>query len=253
MAGSYFHTCCYYGSVANGTTLVDVPLVNDQILTRANNHAILGQPAKLLQVASLSTTLQRVRLNTPSARYVSLPYMQPVNASATIPTVPSIAKFGFNPLTIPRADEVAFEAVHGGAGAENVVIAVWFGFAFRDVPPGQRYRVRATASITASAGTWQNGSITLDNTLPAGDYAIVGLDVLGTNLFAARLILQGESWRPGCLCRDSEADVPDSSFTDGTLGQYGQFNSINTPNLEILSVGANTSQTVYMDLIRING
>lgn len=248
-----FHLACYSSSVPNGTALTAVNAVNDQVLTIQDNKFILPGQGKLLQVASLSLNMQRVRLNTPSARYVSLPYMAPVNVGATVPSYPQIADFGFGPLTIPKADMISMEATHAGAGAQNVYIAAWFGFLYRDAQPGQRYRVRATGTITNSAGTWQSGSLNMEQTLPAGMYAVVGLDVIGANLFAARLIFPGSSYRPGVLCRESLGNTPSDVFTNGKLGTYGVFDSVNTPNLETLSVGANTSQEVYMDLVKISG
>lgn len=250
---TYFHVGCYYGSVPNTGSNNDVPFVNDAVLTRQNNHAILPQDGRLLLVAGIGANMDRVRLNTPKARYVGLPSMTPVNVGATVPSPPNVYDATDGPISIPRADEIAMESTNVGAGAENHAILVVFGFGQRMIPEGQRYRIRGTAAITASAGTWQNGSIVLDTVLPAGMYALVGLDVVGTNLFAARLVFPGASFRPGCLCRNSAGVIPATQFRSGPLGVYGEFDSVNVPNLDVLSLGANTSQVVYMDVIRISG
>lgn len=247
---TYQHLAVYSGSVTNGVSNMDMPLVNDGILTKQNNHAILPQQGAIWLAATLSADANRVLLNTPSVRYVGLPSMVPVNASATVPSNPSLYDMTDAPLMIPAADEIAVQGTQDNAGAQVMRTLVLFGFGRREIPNGPRYRVRGTATITAVAETWVNGSITMDTVLPMGNYAITGLDVVGANLFAARLIIPGTSYRPGCLCRQSAGLAPSKIFTNGVLGVYGEFNSVNTPNLEILSAGTNSAQVVYMDVVR---
>ena len=90
----------------------------------------------------------------------------------------------------------------------------------------------------------------MEQTLPQGRYAIVGMDVIGTNLAAARLIVPGAFFRPGCLGRNAVGNVPNPVFTDGSLGVWGIINSVNLPALETFAIGANTTQTVYLYLVR---
>lgn len=248
---TYQHLACYSGSVTNGVANVDMPLVNDSILTKQNNHAILSQQGQILLAVTLSADANRALLNTPSVRYVGLPSLVPVNASATVPTNPAIYDMTDAPLMIPAADEIAVSGTQDNAGAQTMFTGVLFGFGRRELPNGPRYRVRGTATITGSTGAWVNGSIVMDTVLPQGNYALTGLDVVGAGLFLARLIVPGASYRPGCLCRQSAGLAPAKLFTNGTLGVYCEFNSVNVPNLEILQVSANTAQTVYMDVIRL--
>lgn len=248
---TYWHLCVYSGSVAAGGTNVDLPFVNDSILTRQNNHAILPDDGRLLLAFGQGVGMTRARLNTPAARYVGLPSVQPVNNGADPLLFPAINDYSEGPLTIPKADEIAFESTSNDAGAQTHYVGAVFQFANRPVPPGQKYRLRGTASITASAGTWVNGSITMDTVLPRGNYMLVGLNVVGANLFCARLIFPGASYRPGVYCQTANTSIPWPGFRDGRLGCYGDFDSVNTPNLEILSDGANTSQEVYMDVVRM--
>lgn len=251
MNATYQHLAAYVGSVTNGVSNMDIALVNDGILTKQNNHAILPQDGQLLLAVVLSADANRARLNTPSVRYVGLPSIVPVNASATVPATPSIYDMTDAPLAIPRADEIAIEGTQDNAGAQTMNVGILFGFGRREIPNGPRYRVRGTATIVGVTGAWANGSIVMDTILPRGTYAVVGLDVTGTGLFLARLIFPGTSYRPGVLCRPSPGIQPAKVFTSGTLGVYGEFDSTNVPNLEILQVAANTAQVVYMDVVRI--
>lgn len=250
---TYFHLAVYSGSVPTGTGLTQVNAVNDSILTLQNNQLILPENGRLVVVAGVGTNLSRIRLNTPSVRQVSLPYYNPVNTTATVQAVPNVADLTSGPITIPFADAIAWEAQTTDVGTQSVTILNWYNFGYRPVPNGQRYRIRATSTITAVASTWANGPITLEQTLPMGNYAVVGMDVVGTNLLAARLIFPGSSYRPGVLPRNAEGNDIWDGFQDGRLGMYGVFNSVNQPNLEIFAIGANTSQVTYLDLVKISG
>lgn len=246
-----WHLGCYSGSVGAGLTNVDIPFVNDGILTRQNNHAILPDDGRLMLAFGQGVGCTRMRLNTPAARYVGLPSVQPINNGSSPLLFPAINDYSDGPLTIPKADEIAFESTSNDAAAQTHYLGVVFGFAMRPTPPGQRYRLRGTAAITAVAGSWVSGSITMDSVLPRGTYMLCGLNVVGTNLFAARLIFPGASYRPGVYCQTVNTSIPWPGWRDGRLGTYGDFDSVNTPNLEILSTGANTSQEIYMDVVRM--
>lgn len=249
---TFFHIAAYYGSVTNGVSDMAIAAVTDNILTKTTgNNFILPQPMRLRLNMALSADLQAIRINTPSLRTVGLPYLAPVNGSATIPSPLNLYNPGDYGPTIPVADEISIEGTQGNAGAQNVANLIWFTGPKKEVPSGQIYRLKYAATITGSAGVWASGSMTTNQTLPAGVYSIVGMDCQGTNLLAARLIFANGGWRPGCAGRNTLVQVPRPEFTNGDLGVYGEFDSVNTPNLEIFCIGACTAQTAYLDLIRI--
>jgi hypothetical protein len=249
---TFFHLCAFSGSIAQLTADLQIPAVSDQIFTRNSaNNFILPQPGKLRLATGLSANLQRWRINTPSLRQIGLPYLAPVNVSATIPSPVNVYNPGEFGPTIPQADEIQSDATQGGAAAEVVNIFHWYQFRRQEVPVGVEYKLRLTATITGITNGWANGTMSPGNTLPAGIYAVTGLDVVGTNILAGRLIFAGGGWRPGCLARQSLGQIPRPEFDNGELGSYGTFDSVNLPNLEIFCVGANASQEIYMSVVRV--
>lgn len=248
---TYQHMAAYFGSVSNTGSNNDTPAVNDGILTISNTHFVLPVPGKVMAAMGLGANLNRLQLNTPSLRYVGLPSVEPINQSLTVPSPANYVDFTANPIPIPPIDEIAMMFTNGGAAAENETAGVIFSFQFKPVMPGAIYRLRGTATITGATGTWANGSITMDTTLPQGRYAMVGADVIGTNIAFARFIFPGAGWRPGVFARNALANILPRINIDRSLGVMGEFESINLPNLEILCTGANTAQTVYLDLIRL--
>lgn len=249
---TYFHLSAYRGSVAAGAINTLIPGVNDQILAKDANGNFLAPSGSTIGLAATGgTTISRTRINTPALREIALPYIAPLNNGLTIPSPPNLAYYadaGPQPRT---ADPVELDASSGDAGAQTYYGLLWWFFGRREQSPGKEYRCRFTSTITASAGTWQNGAITLDQVLPAAVYQIVGMDLFGTNLIGGRLIFAGGGWRPGVLARNAVSNVPHQIFLGGQLGVFGEFNSVAMPQLEIYAEGANTAQEGYFDLVRV--
>jgi hypothetical protein len=250
MYPTYWHLAAYFASLTNGTTTANT-IVSDQVLTPSGTTAFILPKAGRLRLAySAGASLTAVQINTPSLRYVGLPFVGPVNLALVVPSPPNVTDWGPQGPPIPTVD--AISAVHtlGGGAPENELTALWFSFGGASIPGGPIYRLRFTATITAVTGTWVTGALIPDTTLPQGTYSVVGMDAFGTNLALARLIFPGSFFRPGVLARATTGTVGWPGFTDGRMGVYGSFKSVNLPNLEILAVGANTAQTVFLDLVR---
>jgi hypothetical protein len=249
---TYFHVAAFSASLTNGSTNAPVAAVNDGVLTLATSTQFLvPRPAQLRAAYSAGVSITNARINTPSLRYVGLPSVGPLNVTLTVPSPPNLGDFGDNGPTLPTADGISVEHSLGGAAPEQEFTLLWLLFGKRPRPQGPTYRLRFTGTITAVANTWVNGTMTPDQTLPAGRYAVVGLDAVGTNLVAVRLLFPGTFYRPGCLARNAVSGIPDPIFTDGSLGLYGVFDSVNVPTFDIFASGANTAQTVFMDVVRI--
>lgn len=253
MNETYWHLAAYYATLTNGSTNAPVAAVSDSVLTLAStNFFLLPRPGKLEAIYSAGVSLTRARINTPSLRYVGLPYGGPVNATLAVPSPYNFTYWGEDGPAMPFGDQISVEHTLGGAAPEAEFSVVFFRFARREQPAGPTYNILFTGTITGVTGAWANGAMTPDSTLPAGKYAITGMHAFGTNLVAARLIFPGTTWRPGVIANNANNGVPMRLFTDGTMGVYGTFSSVNVPNLEVFVIGANTAQTVFLELVRIS-
>jgi len=116
---------------------------------------------------------------------------------------------------------------------------------------GEIFTVRATSSTTLTAYQWTNGALTFAQSLPKGRYAVVGMRALSAGLIAARLVIPGYAWRPGCIGYDAENDTEDDVFRGGRMGVWGEFDHDLPPTVDFLSISADTSEVVYLDLIKI--
>jgi hypothetical protein len=247
-----YHTLAFYKSMTAGSTNEDVTAVTDQVVTSPQGHFLRSQEYRIFAAVALGATITRARYNTPSLRLPFLPQLCPLEVGGNFGDFPNINEYKDRELRIAVGDELAVETSNSAAGSENHLVAVWTRTATVPAPPGPKYTTRFTSAITASAGTWQSGAITITDTLPGGTYAVIGMDVFGANLALARLVFGTQIERPGVICRQAQSNRRDPTFRDGRVGQFGTFNYLALPQLEVLSTGANSSQTGYLDLIRIS-
>jgi hypothetical protein len=248
-----YHVAAYYGAVPTGTSAYTaIAGVQDGQLTRsASNNFLLPQPAKVELAAVYGTNMLRSRLIVPSLRDMGRPHIGPVDASSSTPTVQNIYDPGIRPLPTTTGEEVGIEGMTSDAGSVNVTGVLFFRFNDAPAPIGPCYRLRGTATCAGAVGSWYSSQITLEDTLPPGEFAIIGMDVVGANLGPARLIFPQGGFRPGCLTRDDVADVRLDNWSFGRFGALGSFKNFALPMLECFARGAIATQDVFLDLIRI--
>lgn len=123
--------------------------------------------------------------------------------------------------------------------------------------------IRGIGDTTLTAKTWTTVSMTWDQDLPKGEYAIIGMKaghyIAAAPLAAiARVLIPGNnSWRPGCPSALMEADheefqsITAMPFTRWPLMRQVTFVHTAMPNMEYLSNKALTDETVELLLQKV--
>jgi len=248
----FFHLSAFRGSVVNATVNTAIAGVLDGILTRSAGNAFIA-PGGATLAASIGggVNASRQRINTPAARQTALPQIAPLGTGVTATNPQNLAYWGQFGIKPADADEVSVEATHTDAAPQIQWNLMWWMFGRKQPQPGMTYRTRFTGAIAGVVGSWALGALAFDQTLPSGIYEIQGMDIFGANLLGARLVFPGGSWRPGVLAHNTLSTVPRPEFTDGSFGAFGQFDSVNVPQLEIYVEAANTAQEGFLDLVRV--
>lgn len=242
------HHLLAYTKVMGATpVLADLTGITDGVATLSNLHYILQQSAKIKAAMVMGATVSQAQINTPSLRRVSLPFVEPLLVGALPGSLPKFARYGDYGPTVEAIDEIAISASSTGAG-EREWAGLWCEFNPSTVLPLPTYTLGATGATTVVANVWNSVPLTLQQTLPAGNYAVVGLRVISATGVFGRLIFPGGTWRPGVICSATEAQDDWSYFRMGRFGVFGTFRSYALPTLEILCTGADTTQQVYIDV-----
>jgi hypothetical protein len=245
-----FTLVAWYESTTAAVTLDAVTAATDPHLRTSGDDVWIPETLPMLAgYKVLGSLLTRARIESPTLRTLTPIDVSPLDLT----TKPSGKGLAVLQPSNPKAV--------GGGEALNVKVSasaackVWALAWLCDGPlapiTGEIFTVRATSSTTLSAGAWTNGSLTFDQSLPKGRYAVVGMRAISTGLVAARLVFPGYAWRPGCIGYDVESDTEDNEFRCGRMGNWGEFDHDVPPTVDFLSISADTSEVVYLDLIKV--
>lgn len=250
-----FHLSVFTATAGGGAgTLVDMPAVPDPAVTLTNNNHVVFESDIQAQLfySFGQTDITQVQFQTPRLRPIALPSIRPFDAAVAPSTRPPVSNYKRSPLMLNKIDENSMQVSFTTGTSGHIYYAgAWFTDGNVSPAQGMVYSMNFTASITAVQQQWTPGVMTFQQTLPAGLYAVVGLDVWGTNLAFARLIFPRQQWRPGILAGGSAAFIQAPCFRTGELGNYGTFQSYAQPQLDVFAIGANSAQAGILDLVKV--
>lgn len=250
----YHHLAMFYtNDLADASVNVALGVVSDQILSQANSRYLAPNDMQVMAAYVATVGLVDARINAPSLRSISLPYIDPGAAVVAAPDVPPINVLLDNGYGLDATEEFTVEVSRTSGAAADAYAALWIAPRMVRAQPGPIYTVRATSSVTIAEGSWANGVLTLTQTLPPGRYQVVGMSAYGTNLFASRLVFPTGGLRPGVLAQQAIGQYNQPVFRTGNFGAFGEFNSYVLPSVDHFGAGAGTSQTVFLDLVRLGG
>lgn len=243
----------YYGSITNNVTDTLVPAIADQIGTRQDSRFMWTDPRTVLRAFAGVPDGTACRIDAPSFNGFVRPVISPIDADATLGgNLPAIVDFEGRGITLPRLENVGPLVTRAGAAAANCAVLLWHARTMVPAPPGKVYTVRATSASTGAAGAWQLATLTFDQALPSGKYAVIGMTCYGANLLCARLVPPGISLeRPGVMANVDQTSWQYPSMRFGNSGLFTEFFNTNPPQIEYLSYGAQTTQIVYLDIINL--
>lgn len=246
-----FHTVGFF--VNTGATAdTNVPPIQDSIITITNSHYLPQRNGKILYAVALGTLLLRAKMITPSWRQFTTPFIRPIIGTALTANDPNVADYRNNPLGFKALEEIQIAVTNSGAGPTDT--SAFLGVEMspsRPMPIGDIYTMRATSTTTAVVNTWTQIVMTWADTLPAGRYALVGMNHWSASGQSARAIFEEQSWRPGCISSNTAIQRSHLMFDKGGLGVWGEFDGNRMPNIEVCCGAADTAHEVFIDLVRI--
>ena len=227
-------------------------LPDPHVRVEDNNIIVPADLPFLGAVCGIGADMTAVRLESPSLRRVSLLDLAQINVAAE-PSSPALFDNRFDVPLMLDAYEPLRALVSNGAssGTTRVTVLAWLTDGVLSQVRGEVYTIQATSATTLAAYTWTNGALTFAQVLPSGRYQVVGMAARSAGLLAARLVFVGGKWRPGCLGSDSATDVTPEAFRRGRLGVWGEFSHDAPPTVDFLSVSADTSETVWLDIVKV--
>ena len=236
-------------TLVNVAALVDphIRVVGDDIVVPSGLNYVGG-------VYAIGAAITRAQLVSPSIRRRYPLEITPVEIAAEPADPVKYNPFFGSPIQLDEDESLNFQAAENGVGAQQSSGLVWLcDGATSPITGSEMFTIRATNASTLVAYAWTNGALTFNDTLPAGEYAVVGMRASSSGLIAARLVFSQYPWRPGCIASDTLGEQSAPVFRMGALGVWGQFSHNTPPTVDFLSLSADTSQTVDLDLVLVSG
>lgn len=252
-----FHLAAFGGAKTDSTANQNVPATaSEQALSvSANNRYISPKKVKIFCAFAQNDTISGARINAPSLRNLGLPEIYPVNPAAAVAATSPVDYRGDDGIEIQATEEFGVDVSNGASTVDFAEAGLWFRDSIDPIPPGKRFTITATATITGVRDSWVNGQLTFTQILPFGTYGVIGMYAQGTAVAFARLVFPFyAAWRPGVLCNPTFGSIePLQIFRHGKLGLWGNFVSTAQPSLEIFNTTAGaTSMVIGLDLVAIN-
>jgi len=197
---------------------------------------------------AIGATLTAARIESPTLRTLTPIDVAPLDLAAEPSTPAAYNNLAKNPKAIGGGEALNFKATVSAA-ARCLALALLADAPLAPVT-GEIITIKATNASTLTANAWTNGALTFAQSLPKGTYNIVGMRAQSAGLEAARLVIPGFSWRPGCVGADAYGDLIHQCFRFGELGIWGSFSHDVPPTVDFLSISADTAQEVWLDLIK---
>lgn len=228
--------------------------------------------------AATGGLMRRFRANAPSLLSNSVyPVFQPVDQSnALVANPPPFHDLFDTPLTLVPNENLGVDAVETAGTAQQQSIFLWIGDGLNmalnlreavqlqliegspivEIQNPQLIVWRATGTTTLSANAWTLATLTADQTLPSGTYAIVGASGGGVSSIIDRLVIKGYAWRPGIIAHTGGTTAGSTGsdayrFRFGKPGVLGYIDNTVLPDLEEFAVSADTAEEVFLDLLKV--
>ena len=240
-----FHMAAYFETHPTGTN-VDINALQDDILNIENNHFVLRENPRLLAAGVNSANASAARLNSPSLRRITQPYLSPIVAAEDGGQGPQNPTRWPNGFLLPRDEEIAAEVTDATGG--DVTIGVCLESQRVAPPAGSAYTLRGTTTSATVADTWTSITTTWESSLPAGKYALLGGSVRSATGRLWRANLNGQLDRPGGFCVLTTAEAIWWWQRMGRLGSWGEFDARVMPEIQVLAGAAETPAEILIDI-----
>jgi len=234
-----------------GAVLTLVAALADQHVTVSGDDVTVPELAQLGGYYALGTTITLAQLSSPHLRRISLLDIGALDLGAEPLTTQNFHSRFTNPLPLEAGEKLNALVAEAAAGAEQETVLAWLCDGAIAPVTGEVFTVRCTNTTTLTGYAWTNGALTFSQTLPVGSYSVVGARGVSAGLIAFRLVFPGYPWRPGGVGHDAVGDLDPPGQRYGGWGVWGTFRDNAPPTVDFLSISADTSQVVFLDLIKV--
>jgi len=236
-------------SVNTGNVLTEFDALDDPHIRVEGKNIICPPLNQLLGIFCVGASISKARIVSPSILKKWEVEVCPLNVGAEPVSPPPYVDIFETPIPLVPSEGIRCKMAGTEGAAEYKVGLIWLGDKAVSPVKAAYQTIKATSTTTLTPYKWTPCRLTFEQILPAGRYQVIGMRAQSAGAIAARLIFTGFAWRPGVIALDSIADLEATRFRFGNAGLFGEFTHDSPPVVEFLSVSADTSEEVYLDLV----
>jgi len=242
-----FTVVAYHKAAVSGT-LLPITAVSDPHVTVSGNDITIPELNQLVAALMFGNAPTQGQIQSPSLRRIILEDIPAFIATEVCTgAVHVIVDKRDNPLALERSEKLNVYSIHTLDGW----CLIWLADGPIAPVVGDIRTIKCTTFHTSAGDAWENGALTLTQTLPAGRYQVVGMHAHGTALLAARLVFVGGTWRPGVPAGALAGDPGIPMFRHGAFGAFGEFEFDQPPSVDLIGTGVTSTEEIYLDIIQV--
>jgi len=246
-----FTTIAFYETTGAATVLVEQNPCADDHVTVGADLIVVPELNNLMAVMAFGVDTTRAQIASPHLRKLGYHELSKVSLAADpIPGVERLEDYSEAPLPLIHGESLQFRSSTTAANITQAILWLSDG-AVLPIKEPQRTIMYTFATVTP-AGAWTPVVLVATQVLPAGRYAVVGMQVItATVQHAARLVPIAHPWRPGVPTNlRATADLSDK-FRNGNKGVFCEFEFDQPPGLQLMGTGASGAGELYLDIVQI--
>lgn len=241
------HMIAFSASSTSYSALTNIAGVADPVLRVSGNIIYLSGLNQIAGAFCVSgATVTQAELQAPSLRQFANYDITPIDTGST-PTNP-VSYYPHYASPFPLAVDEGLQCLlkSSGNGQSSVIVELCDG----PIAPVSGPFITVQFTFTAPSGNygWQNASITIGQSLPVGNYNVVGARVEGSGVIALRFVPVGQIYRPGIIGVPTTVSADPDGQRFGAKGVMFSFNQLTPPTVDLFHNGASGTLTGYLDL-----
>ena len=233
---------------------VKLKAIEDNHIQTAGDKITISELNNIVGTYCLGgTTGLQARLLSPSLRRTNPLYITPLEKTLVPTDDPAMIFNPESPIMLDTNEDLEVELKSDPAAAEQNTVGVVLSDGVIQPVTGKIFIVNCTITLALVAGEWAFSRIVFPDSLPVGNYSVVGARVEAAAGTLFRFVPVGGKWRPGGICcPDVDSNAP-LHQRYGRMGTWFDFDTVQPPGVEVAASAAAASGAyqIYMDIIKI--
>lgn len=234
----------------DSAVLVPIAAAQDQAIQVNGDDVIVPNDLPfLIGSYALGPNLTRAQLQSPQLRQMFNQEIYGLDVSATPTDQLLLEWYGQDAISLKPGEQLNALMAESNAAASRGTVLAWIADGTPQPMSADFRTIRVTSTTAAVANIWSNITLAFNDVLPAGLYALMGMQLQSTNGQAFRVVGKGDPYRCGGIMQTAITQRQHPVFRHGNMGEWTRFQHNVPPSVDVLCNGADAAFAGVMDVL----